>query len=332
MKLPAIISSLTALLLAALASNSFAADKIRFQLDWLPGGDKAPVYVGVEQGFFAEENLEVVISQGRGSTDAISKIATGTADVGLSDLVALLVAKSSQKVPVKAIYSVFSKAPYAFYSLEDANIKSVSDIVGKTVATSPFTSENVFLPLLLDVNGVKESSIKLIKADPGVLNPMLIMGRTDVVISWITDSVRNRMQAEKAGKKLAILPWYDAGLEFYSTSIIANEKFLQARPEVARRFVKAYAKAVKFTWEHPQESAEDVHKMVPEVDVKQAADTIMSIHDLVINEISKKDGLGVFEPGRLATTWEWTAKSQQIPVANFDPESAVDRRFIEGEQ
>ena len=59
----------------------------------------------------------------------------------------------------------------------------MADVKGKKIATSPFTSANVFLPFLLQVNGVDESSIKLIKAEPGALNPMLITGNTDVVIS-----------------------------------------------------------------------------------------------------------------------------------------------------
>lgn len=316
------------LLVGFCAQACFALDKVKFQLDWLPGGDKAPVYVGVARGFFAEEGLEVSIAQGRGSTDAISKIATGTADVGLSDLVALLVAKAGQQVPVKAIYSQFNKAPYAFFVLENSGINTVADVAGKKIATSAFTSANVFLPLLLEVNGVAEDSIQLIKADPGALNPMLIMGRTDVVISWITDSVRNSMQAEQANKKLRIIPWHDAGLEFYSTAVIASEKFLAERPDVARRFVKAYAKAVAYTWANPQESAEAVHKMVPEVEVKHAADTIASIRPLVINEVSARDGIGNFEPKRVATTWQWTARGQHIDPASFNPETALTREFI----
>ncbi|WP_323816342.1 ABC transporter substrate-binding protein [Cellvibrio sp. NN19] len=310
------------------AHTSYALDKVAFQLDWLPGGDKAPVYVGVERGFFAAEGLEVNIAQGRGSNDAISKLATGNGDVGLSDLVALLLAKAGQTVPVSAIYSQFSKAPYAFYVLDSSPVKTVADVAGKKIATSAFTSANIFLPLLLSTNGVDQNSIQLIKADPGALNPMLIMGRTDVEISWITDSVRNIQQAKKAGKNLRIIPWHDAGLEFYSTSVIASDKFLNERPDVARRFLRAYAKAVAYTWEHPLESAQAVHKMVPEVDATEAEATINSIRDLVVNEVSARDGLGVFEPTRLATTWEWTAKGQQLAVDSFNPETAIKRDFL----
>ncbi|NVK38818.1 MAG: ABC transporter substrate-binding protein [Gammaproteobacteria bacterium] len=332
MKLPTLIChSLSALALACTSHLALAADKVTFQLDWLPGGDKAPVYVAMKKGFFAEQNLDVSISQGRGSTDSISKIATGTSDIGLSDLVALLVAKANDDVPVSAVYSIFSEAPHAFFTLSDSGITHVKDVANKKIATSPFTSSNVFLPLLLDKNQVKEDSIQLVKTDPGALNPMLITGNTDVVISWITDSEKYKHQAQTAGKKLTVLPWYDAGLEFYSTALIASDRFLSERPDVAKRFITAYAKAIDYTWKHPEESGQLVHAVVPEVDASTAADTIKSINNLVYNAASKAHGLGAFDPKRLATTWQWTAQAQKIDTASFDPEAAINRAFALGE-
>lgn len=319
---------LLGLALSLTSMTALAADKVSFQLDWLPGGDKAPVYVGLQQGFFAEQGLEVKVAQGRGSHDAITKLATGNADIGLSDLVALLQAKAAEEVPVSAVYSVFSEAPHAFYVRSDSGINSVADVAGKKIATSPFTSSNVFLPLLLDVNKVDETSIKLLKADPGALNPMLLTGNTDVVISWITDAEVYKAQAKEAGKTLNVLPWYDAGLEFYSTALIASERFLQERPDVAKRFIKAYAKAIDFTFKHPAESAAAVKAAVPEVDAVVAEATIRSINGLVYNAASKKAGLGQFDTERLATTWSWTAKAQGLDINSFDPEQAIKRGFI----
>ncbi|UTV99246.1 ABC transporter substrate-binding protein [Marinomonas rhizomae] len=306
----------------------FAADKVKFQLDWLPGGDKAPIYVGIKKGFFEDVDLDVSVASGRGSTDAISKLATGNADMGLSDLVALLMAKAQNDVPVSAVYSVFSKAPHAFFVPADSDIKSVKDVAGKRIATSPYTSSNVFLPLLLEVNNVDPDSIKLVKADAGALNPMLLSGNTDVVISWITDTVIYQQQAKSAGQTLRVLPWYDAGLEFYSTSVIASDRFINQHPDTVKRFIEAYKKAIAYTWEHPEESGQIVHDIVPEVDASTATDTINSIKSLVYNAVSDQDGYGAFTKERLATTWKWTAEAQNIPVGSFDPESAVNRQFI----
>ena len=311
------------------SGSSLAADKVTFQLDWLPGGDKAPVFVGVQQGFFAEEDLDVTILGGKGSTDAITKVATGTADIGYADIVALMVAKANDNVPVKAIYSLFNKAPYAFFVLDDSGVKSVKDVSGKTIVTSPFTSANVFLPIMLKKNGIDENSVKVLKADPGALNPMLITGQSDVMISWMTDRVKNTEQAEQAGKKLNVLPWYDAGLDFYSASVIASDKFMSENPDVVKRFVKAYAKAVEYTWAHPEESGTAIHKMVPDVDANQASDTIKSIRSLVMNEVSERDGVGVFTPARLNETWKWTAEAQGLDLGKFDPETAISRQFYQ---
>ena len=314
--------------LASLSSAAFAADDVRFQLDWLPGGDKAPIYVGLAKGFFEEQDLNVSVATGRGSNDAITKLATNNADMGLSDLVALLMAKAENDVPVSAVYSVFSEAPHAFFVLKDSGIDSVDDVAGKRIATSPFTSSNVFLPLLLDVNGVDEDSIRLTKADPGALSAMLIQGNTDVVISWVTDTVKYEHRAQIANKSISVMPWYDAGLAFYSTSVIGSDRFLAAQPEVAKRFVTAYAKAIDYTWSHPEESGQIVHDMVPEVEAQTATDTIKSIKGLVINAVSERDGMGALTPERLATTWEWTAKAQGKAIDSFDPETAVNRSVL----
>ena len=310
------------------SSALFAADKVTFQLDWLPGGDKAPVYVGIAKGFFADEGLDITIAQGRGSADAITKLATGNADIGLSDIGALMIARAESQVKVKAVMNVFSDAPHAFYTLSSSGIKTVADVKGKKLATSPFTSSNLFLPLVLDMNKVPQDSISLVKADPGALNPMLINGATDVVIAWVTDLSHYTEQAKLAGKELAIIPWYSAGISIYSASLIANESFLQKRPDVAKRFVKAYQKALAYTWAHPEESGAAVHKLVPEVDAAVAANTIKSIRSLVYNAVSEKDGVGTLEPARLAKTWELVAKAKELKTDALDPEQAVDRSLL----
>jgi NitT/TauT family transport system substrate-binding protein len=48
----------------------------------------------------------------------------------------------------------------------------------------------------------------------------------------------------------------------------------------------------------------------------------------MVNAVSKKDGVGVFEKGLLATTWKWTAQAQGLPIDKIDPEMAVDRSFL----
>ncbi|MEO9944608.1 ABC transporter substrate-binding protein [Paraglaciecola sp.] len=310
-------------------SQAARMDEVTFQLDWLPGGDKAPLYVAIGKGFFAEQNIKVKISHGKGSSDSLTKLGVGIADVGYADLSSLLAAKAQEPLAVSAIMSVFSKAPHAFFSLKGSGIESVADVKGKRVATSAFSSSVVFLPLLLNLNSIPKDSIRIIKVDAGALGPMLATGNTDVIISWMTDTVKYQSQVATVGKELHVMPWYDAGLEFYSTVIVGTDKFLKARPDVAKRFLVAFQKAIEFTWASPEESAAIVHKLVPEVDTQIALDTIINIRSLVYNNASDAHGLGIINPERLATSWSYVAQSQGFKLDAIEPEEAINRSFME---
>lgn len=302
--------------------TAMAADKVTYQLDWLPGGDYAPVYVGIQEGYFAELDLDVSIVSGRGSTDALTKMATGQSDVGTADIGALMAAKGQANVPVVAVLPYFTQAPHAFFALKSSGISSIQDLKGKKIATSPFSSSNAFLPLVLKENGLSEEDMKLVKTDPGALGPMLITGNVDVIIAWVTNTALFQQQAASAGKEIVEMPWSNEGLSLYSSSLLASERFLKDRPDVAKRFVKAFAKSIKFTYEHPEKAGEDLHAIVPEVDAKVAAAQIKSITNLVYNDVTKKDGVGVFSAERMQQTWEYVA------VANGLSDDAVDLKTV----
>lgn len=317
-------------LLASLAVSSIvmAADDVTFQLDWLPGGDKAPVYVGIQEGFFAEEDLNVKVASGRGSTDALTKMATGQSDVGSSDIGALMAARAQDGVPVVAVLPYFTQAPHAFFALKSSGINSIKDLKGKKVATSPFTSSNAFLPLILKENGLSEDDIRLVKTDPGALGPMMITGNTDAIIAWVTNTALFETQALEAGKEIIEIPWSSAGLSLYSSSLLASERFLKERPEVAKRFVKAFKKSLEFTYAHPEKAGVALHMKVPEVDADVVAAQIKSITNLVYNDVTEADGFGVFTPERIQHTWEYVAAANGLSEDALDPQTVLDLNYL----
>lgn len=305
-----------------------AADPVTFQLDWLPSGEHAPIYVCVQQGFCADADIELTIEPGRGSAEAITKMATGASDVGIVGLSALMAARANEDVPVTAVLSYFNKGPHAFYSLTETGITSIKDLEGKKVVTSPFSSSNVFLPLVLESAGLSEDSIELIKSDPGTLAPMVLTGAADVAIAWLTNLSVFDAQAKEAGKELTNLPWWNAGLDLYSSALSASDSFLADRPDVAKRFVAAFKKSVEFVNANPEEAAAAVVEMVPEMEQGLMVAAIGDTYSLVFNEVTEADGFGVFIGDKLATTWQQVAKSQGINPASLDPETVVDRSFL----
>jgi NitT/TauT family transport system substrate-binding protein len=311
-----------------MAAPAHAADKVVFQLDWLPGGDKAPIYVCINQGFCRDAGLDVTIASGRGSTDAISRLAAGSSDIGMSDIGALLAARANENVKVTGVLSVFNRGPHAFYVVKGGKIASVEDVKTKTIATSPFTSSNFYLPLVLKDKGFDVADIRLIKAEPGSLGPMLMAGNVDGIIAWMTDLTRYKNQGKEAGKEIIALPWSAAGLELYSASLIANDDFLAKRPDVAKRFVEAFKKSIEFTKSDPDKAAASVLAIVSELGSEDVKGSIGDTNPLIFNEVTDKDGLGVFEPARLAETWRRVSAAQNIAPSKLDPETAITRKFI----
>lgn len=319
---------LASALLALFSQSALAADKVRWLNDWLPAGDKAAIYLGVEQGLFAAEGIDVEIASARGGSDVVTKLATNSADFGSAGLASLLQAKAQGEVPVVAVAPIYNKQPDAFFTTEGSGINSFNDIVGKTVATPTFSASNVVWPLLLERNGIDPASVKLLKLDPGALAPMLATGKVDATINWLTVAPGFVRALGEADKTLKTIPWSEYGFEGYGLSLVAWQRFVQRNPEVAKKFVKAYQQAQKNAIADPAAAAAALKKMVAEVDEQQAEEQFAASVPLMQNEISAAEGTG-FDAKRLATTWEWVAKAQGMQIDALDPASAIDTSLSE---
>src|SRR5262245_55490558 len=116
---------------AALASNARALDKVHFQYSWIPTGEYAPTSAGIEKGFYTEQGIELTYATGRGSGDAVKKVAAGGAIVGDGDISAVMAARGREKAPVKCIMAQHSMAPHSLFVLEGSGINSIKDLPGK---------------------------------------------------------------------------------------------------------------------------------------------------------------------------------------------------------
>src|SRR5262249_56423508 len=74
---------------AAWTPSTLATD-IKFTLDWKFEGPAAPFLVAIDKGHFKAEGLNVTIDTGNGSRDTITRIASGTYQMGFGDINALI--------------------------------------------------------------------------------------------------------------------------------------------------------------------------------------------------------------------------------------------------
>ena len=68
----------------------------------IPIVDVAPIYLGVAQGFFEEEGLDVTLELAQGGAAIVPAVVSGDYQFGFSNVTSLLLA-TSNGVPVKAV-------------------------------------------------------------------------------------------------------------------------------------------------------------------------------------------------------------------------------------
>lgn len=309
---------------AATAVPALAQDQVIVQFGWLAGGDRAAFYLAQQNGLFAEENLDVQLLPGNGSASAITRVATGAAHIAEAGLDTLLTAKLESDIPVTAVMPIYSRAPDGLATTESSGITSLADLAGRTVATSPFTSSNGPWPLILELNGVDPASVNMINADAAALPAMLATGQVDAIIQYVTNSPATGAILEEAGESLVMIPWADSGLDGYSASILVNDGFLAENRDVVVRFVRAFKRGEEMMREDPDAAAAAVVAAVPEIDLAITTELAHITLPLIFNENTEAAGLGVFDPARVETTWEWVARQNDIALDTLDPLDAVD--------
>jgi NitT/TauT family transport system substrate-binding protein len=317
-----------AVLLSLTCMSAKADDKVKFVLDWFPAGYIGFAHVGLKRGFFKEEGLDVSIDIGRGGSDAVARVAAGANDFGAASLGSVMNAAANAPLPAKAVLAIYSKSPDAIVARVGTGIETIKDLDKKSLATATFSGSNQVWPVIAKNNKLNPDNVQFLKVDNNALGPMLAAGKVDAVISWVTSVPLYSKLAEASGVKLKMIPWSEFGLSGYNWSLIASDKIIKERPEVAKKFVRAFKKSVEFALAHPDEAGKDVHELVPDTDAATNTVEIEAMRPLVENEISKRTGLGAFDPELVADTWKWVAASQDYPANKINPESVIDRSLL----
>ena len=134
-------------------SIAAAAEKVRFETDWVITGKVAPFFIGVEKGFYKEQGLEVSIKRGFGSARGVKDLVSNTVDYAFVDSIAGIVGMSRGSA-VKYVAMLFDKGPHLIVSLGKTNIRTPKDLKGKKLAAPVWDTGRYIVAALLTVNGM----------------------------------------------------------------------------------------------------------------------------------------------------------------------------------
>jgi NitT/TauT family transport system substrate-binding protein len=317
------IATLLVLTLAvALAADPVhAAEKVKFQTDWIPSGEHAAYYGGIEKGIYAEEGLDVAITRGYGSGDTVTKLAAGSFDFGVADVGAVMTARARAGLPVKVISTVYTHSPHSLFVLKSSNITTFKGLEGKRIGITPGNSHRVYFPAVAQRAGTDPTKIVWVNMDAGAMGAQLIAKNIDAAPFYSIHYYYNNKAAKRAGEEIAVLPFVEVGFAIYAASLIASDRTIEAKPDLVARFVRATHKAFEWARDNPEEACRLHVKRVPEVDFDDCLGSLKATLTFVFNEESTKTGLGRASEERIASTWRAVSDAERLDPT-WDPHTA----------
>src|SRR6202022_3469247 len=247
------------------AEESQAANEVRppiaiqFSLDRPIDASAAPFVLAAARGLFSSEGLAVTTNIASGSPDALARVATGASDFALVDINELIRFRDKSGIPpIKAVFVLFNKSPYAIVARKSRGIHALSDIEGKTLGVADSDLSIRLWPALARQNGIKIASVKLNKISAAVREPMLSAGQVDAVAGFSYLSAVNLRDRGVPADDLAVLRYSDYGCEAYGFAVIVNPAFAGARPEAGKGFLRAVIAGTHLTISEPGRAVDDV--------------------------------------------------------------------------
>jgi len=222
------------------------AAQVTLTLNWVPYGEHAPFYYGLEKGFYADEGIDLEIEPGSGSGNTIKAVAGGQTTFGWADTPPLLNGIASG-MPVKSAGVFLQKGPASIEFLADQNIKSIKDLKGKTVGGTPGDAMYATFPALLKANGMTEADVQVVNMDAANKIAQLAEGQVDAIMGFFHD--QGPTIESRTGKQVDHLLFADSGLNMLGTGIVASNETLTGKKDLVGKFVRAtqksWAEAVK---------------------------------------------------------------------------------------
>lgn len=252
-----------------------------------PIADYAPLYLGVEKGFFEKEGLAVEFASGRVGTETITAVLSGSTDFAGVAIPPLLVAQS-RGLDI-AILSPSSVAPgeddtssVQLLAASDG-IASLKDLEGKTIAVNALKAQlELMVRWYLEDQNVNVDSIKFVEVPFPEMPAALQRGDVDAIAAV------EPFLSSALGSGAKSIAEVDRALPDGApvTAFFTSDRLAKSDPDVVRKFSAAMAESLDYAAAHSDEvrnAITEYAKVPAEVTAKMALPTFQS--DL------KKDGL-----------------------------------------
>jgi NitT/TauT family transport system substrate-binding protein len=219
----------------------------------IPIADVAPLYLGVKEGFFEDEGLEIEPAPAEGGAAIVPAVMSGDDQIGFSNTTSLIIARS-QDLPVKIISQGVQggtgedDAWDAVLVPKGSDIASAEDLAGKTIAVNTLNNVGpLTINTALDNRGIEYQDIKYVEVPFPDMNAALEAGRVDA--AWVVEPFYS--QGLAAGSKPLLNPYEETAENLTVATYFASEEYIAENADTVDSFRSAMEKSLEFAADNP---------------------------------------------------------------------------------
>ncbi len=287
------------------------------QLAWTHQAESSGFYAAAQNGFYAEEGLDVTFLEGGPKVDPRQSVAEGRAQFGAVASDMLILARAEGK-PLRAIATLVRRSPVVFITLADSGITRPEEFAGQTVRLVPNVA--VAFYAMMAKMGIGQDEYTEVNLPSDVA--LFASGEAPVWGAYVSGLA---LTLQQAGYKLNIIYPDDYGVHFYGESIFTTDDLIARNPDLVRRFLRATLRGYTYAVENPAAVGLLVVKYKPEADAALETARMTTLLPLVN---TGEDYIGWTKP----TVWagmEQTLREQGLLAQPVDVTQVYTLEFLE---
>ncbi len=265
--------------------------KVRFQTDWFPQPEHGGYYQALAKGYYAEEGLEVEIIPGGPNAQVMSGVATGRADLGMTNGDDIIVA-IARGVPLRMIAAEMQRDAQGILFHQENSLASLRDLDGKTIMAG---AGSTWLEVARKKLGINFNLQPLIGDLARFMNDPRFIQQCFVT--------NEPFFAAQRGAKVGalLIASEELGYEPYR-AMFGSRDYLEKNPDVAARFVRASIRGwLDYLNGDPAPANTLLRRLRPDLTPEFLAYSIQAMKDyqLVLGDPARGETMGQLNPARI---------------------------------
>ena len=300
-------------------------EKVTFVLDWTPNTNHTGLYVAMAKGYFEEAGIEVEVVQPP-EDGAEVLVASGRAQFGVSfqDYIAPALV-GEEPLGITAVAAILQHNTSGIISRKGEGMDTPKGLEGHKYATWDLPVEKETIRQVMDADGGNFDNVELIPST--VTDEVSALESKSVDAIWIFYGWAG-VACNLAGLETDYFAFADIDpvFDFYTPVIIANNDYLENKPELAKAFMEALSKGYKDAVEDPEGAAKILIEAAPELQGSEDL-VIESQKYLAEQYIADAARWGEFDAARWSGFYNWL-NEKNLLEGEIDPNAGFTNDFL----